>query len=240
LGCGGGQKDCRLIQRMLACESTVAYIPSDVSLPLVLTAQKEASTWLSKDSIHPLVADFGTAADFDSAIECLAPAGFRRVLTFFGMIPNFEPDHIITKLSSWVNPGDWLLFSANLAPGADYDDGIRRILPGYDNALTRDWLMTFLTDLGVSLTDGFLRFEIEEGRCGVKRIVARFHFVSGCVISVEGETFEFHAGDAIRLFYSYRYTPAMAAALLRKHQLDVCGQWIAGSGEEGVFLCQKH
>ena len=85
-----------------------------------------------------------------------------RLVTFFGMIPNFEPQEILPKLASLIRPKDFLLFSANLAPGADYAAGMKKILPQYDNALTRDWLMTFLLDLGVERRDGELRFAIEE------------------------------------------------------------------------------
>ena len=78
------------------------------------------------------------------------------------MIPNFEPQVILPRLAALLRPADYLLFSANLAPGADYAAGVQRILPLYDNALTRDWLMTFLLDLGVETADGELRFVIED------------------------------------------------------------------------------
>ena len=65
------------------------------------------------------------------------------------------------KLASLIRPKDFLLFSANLAPGKNYAAGMKKILPQYDNAQTRDWLMTFLLDLGIEKCDGELRFEIE-------------------------------------------------------------------------------
>jgi L-histidine N-alpha-methyltransferase len=80
------------------------------------------------------------------------------------MIPNFEPQIILPKLASLVRPKDFLLFSANLAPGNNYAAGVKKVLPQYDNPLTRDWLMTFLLDLGVERGDGKLRFKIEDDR----------------------------------------------------------------------------
>lgn len=239
LGCGGGQKDCRLIQRLCQQSKRVSYIPSDVSVPLVLIAQKGASSLIDETAIHPLVGDFGTATDFDRVLDGMTASGGSRVLTFFGMIPNFEPGVILPKLAQWVHKGDWLLFSANLAPGPDYAAGVQTVLPGYDNSLTRDWLMTFLTDLGVGDSDGALRFSIEEGDAGLRRIVARFEFANAVSLGLDDEAFEFHPGDSIRLFYSYRYTPGRAVALLRQYGFTVSGQWITPSGEEGVFLCQK-
>ena len=130
------------------------------------------------------------------------------LVTFFGMIPNFEPEQILPKLASLVRPKDFLLFSANLAPGKNYAAGMKKILPQYDNPLTRDWLMTFLLDLGIERSDGELRFKIEtDSASGLKRIVAGFHFTRPRRIEVENEAFDFRAGEAIRLFFSYRYTP---------------------------------
>lgn len=155
------------------------------------------------------------------------------------MIPNFEPQEILPKLASLLRPKDYLLFSANLAPGTDYDAGVRKILPQYDNAPTRDWLMTFLLDLGVERRDGKLRFAIEGGRFGLKRVTARFHFSRPRRIEIEDEAFSFKTGDSIQIFFSYRYTPERAQEILAQHKLEVCDRWIAKSEEEGVFLCRR-
>jgi len=58
---------------------------------------------------------------------------------------------------------------------------------------------------------------------------------------IEGgtEVFEFNAGEAIRMFFSYRHTPAPGAALLGAQDWNVLDQWITKSEEEGVFLCQR-
>jgi L-histidine N-alpha-methyltransferase len=164
-----------------------------------------------------------------------------RLFTFFGMIPNFDPAEILPKLAGLVGPGDHLLFSANLAPGTDYAAGVRRVLPLYDNELTRDWLMAFLLDLGVERTDGELRFVIEDQSAPIylKRIAAYFHFNRLRMVAVDSEQFEFRAGESIRLFFSYRHTSALVSALLKPHGLEVTEEWIAPSQEEGVFLVRR-
>jgi hypothetical protein len=157
------------------------------------------------------------------------------------MIPNFEPQVILPRLAALLQPPDHLLLSANLAPGDDYAAGVQRILPLYDNALTRNWLMTFLLDLGVEPTDGELRFVVENGSIpsGLKRVAAYFQFLRPREIRVDSQGFEFGAGDAIRLFFSYRHTPALVHALLSQHGLQVLDQWITKSEEEGVFLVTR-
>jgi hypothetical protein len=154
------------------------------------------------------------------------------------MIPNFEPERILPKLASLIHKNDFLLFSANLAPGKNYVTGVKQILPQYDNDLTRDWLMTFLLDLGVEKKDGELRFAIEDGGFDLKRVAAQFCFSRARQIKVDDECFKFRRGESIRLFFSYRYTPERAQTILAGYGLKVCGQWIAKSGEEGVFLCR--
>ena len=235
LGCGGGQKDTRLLKLLKAGGKEVFYTPCDVSTAMVLTARNAALAVLPAEHCFPFVCDLAAADDLQTILVTRHPS----LVTFFGMIPNFEPQAILPKLASLVGPKDYLLFSANLAPGADYAAGMKRILPQYDNPLTRDWLMTFLLDLGVERRDGKLQFEIEDGRFGSKRVVARFHFHRPRRMEIESQVFRFANGDTIQLFFSYRYTPDRVGNLLARYRLRVRDQWIAKSGEEGVFLCER-
>lgn len=239
LGCGGGQKDLRLLKLLKGAKRNTAYTPSDVSVAMTLIARAAALAAVSAQQCSPLVCDLATAKDLNSVLAKIVPPNSARLITFFGMIPNFEPDQILPKLAQLVRRQDILLFSANLAPGLNYAAGMNRILPQYANQLMREWLATFLFDLGVERNAGTVRFTAEAGRVGLKRVVARFHFRRACRIEVEGESFQFKAGEAIQLFFSYRYTPELVRKHLVRHGLRVCDQWITKSGEEGVFLVKR-
>ncbi|MBC8096753.1 MAG: L-histidine N(alpha)-methyltransferase [Akkermansiaceae bacterium] len=241
LGCGGGQKDTRLLRELKAQGKEIFYTPSDVSSAMVLVARQAALSVVPGQNCFPLVCDLATAEDLAELIAQQSPAGATRLFTFFGMIPNFEPESILSRLAALVRPGDWLLFSANLAPGSDYDEGMRRILPQYDNALTHDWLLTFLLDLGVERSDGELRFGIEadEGGLGLKRVSATFQFTRARRIQVDSEQFDFGVGETIRLFFSYRYTPTLVEAILPRFGFRIRERWITASEEEGVFLLSR-
>jgi SAM-dependent methyltransferase len=265
LGCGGGQKDTRLLKLLKAGGREIYYTPCDVSTAMVLTARKTALAVVPDENCFPFVCDLGWSAehplgekrdalstrrggarrsnlmdDLTTALASRFTFHVLRLTTFFGMIPNFEPQIILPRLAALVRPKDFLLFSANLAPGNNYAAGVKKVLPQYDNALTRDWLMTFLIDLGVERSDGELRFKIEDVRTnGLKRIVAGYHFTRSRRIEVDGEHIDFRAGETIRLFFSYRYTPERVRKVLARHGLEVCEQWIAKSGEEGVFLVER-
>jgi L-histidine N-alpha-methyltransferase len=239
LGCGGGQKDTRLLKLLQARGKTVSYTPSDVSVAMTLVAQQTARAVLPTEQIFPLVCDLATADDLAKVLAAQHSSTAARLLTFFGMIPNFEPMDILPKLAQLVRPQDTLLFSANLAPGTDYATGVAKILPQYDNELTREWLLTFLLDLGVTRNDGVLRFKAERGAGGLRRIVARFRFRKTRRLVVAGRQVGFLAGENVRLFFSYRYTPELVRQYLAQHGLAVCNQWVTQSGEEGVFLCRR-
>jgi L-histidine N-alpha-methyltransferase len=223
LGCGGGQKDARLLRLLQQRGKRIAYTPSDVSVAMVLVAREAALGVVGGRDCHPLVCDLASAGDLPAVLEQYIDPTEARLITFFGMIPNFEPQLILPRLAGLLRPADYLLFSANLAPGADYTAGVQRILPLYDNALTRDWLMTFLLDLGVEQGDGELRFVVEEDPAGsgLKRVAAYFHFTKPRRVQVDGESFEFQVGEAIRLFFSYRHTPARVRALLGQQGVEV-------------------
>jgi len=240
LGCGGGQKDTRLLAQLTAPGRTVVYAPCDVAGAMVLVARQTALAVLLPEQCFPFVFDLATAEDLPAVFATRLDPAATRIYTFFGMIPNFPPDVILPRLASLVRPEDSLLFSANLAPGPDYSAGVRHILPQYDNAPTREWLITFLLDLGVEHANGELRFSIAtDPASSLQRVEASFHFTRARRLALENDTFDFPAGSSIRLFFSYRYTPDRVRSALAAHGLQVQAQWITQSGEEGVFLCRR-
>lgn len=240
LGCGGGQKDARLAQLLGERARHVVYFPLDSSVPMVLVASQEIQRALGDLECHPVVGDLAKMSDLAEVLATIVPTGAERLITFFGMIPNFEPEVILPRLSAAIGPGDGLLFSANLLPGRNNESGLLRILPQYDNELTRRWLLTFLSDLGVEDQDGELRFSAVDapGAVRLKRIEANFRFRRARRFQVGAEQFSFTPGDTIRIFFSYRYRPAQLQQLLKENGLIVRSQWITPSAEEGVFLCE--
>ena len=238
LGCGGGQKDTRLVKLLKQAGKEVFYTPCDVAVAMTLVARQTALAVIPEGNCFPLVCDLERAGRLPSVFNQPIAGKVARIITFFGMIPNSEPQVILPKLASLVGPKDILLFSANLAPGENYDTGVKKILPQYDNIPTQDWLLTFLLDLGIEKGDGKLFFEIEDTG-GLKRVVANFNFKRSRRVGIEDKKFNFKPDDKLRLFFSYRYTPKRVHKVLSTHKLEIDDQWITKSGEEGVFLCCK-
>jgi uncharacterized SAM-dependent methyltransferase len=238
LGCGGGYKEARLLDLLAAQGKEISYAPCDVSLPLLLTAAHKALEARPALPCRPLLCDLALASDLPEIPGQIQQPHARRIITFFGMMPNFEPDVILPKLAALTRAEDLLLLSANLAPGPDYRAGVRRVLPGYDNPPTRAWLGAFLEDLGAEPDDGAVDFSIEES-AALLRIAGDFRFLRERELVVHEEHFAFHPGAVVRLFFSYRHTPGLIRQLFQARGFRVIGQWITKSGEEGVFLCRK-
>jgi hypothetical protein len=86
--------------------------------------------------------------------------------------------------------------------------------------------------------DGRLRFVIEGDPAGygLQRVAAYFQFRRRRVVQVASERFVFGPRDEVRLFFSYRHTPALVSRLLAANGLSVLRHWMPRSAEEGVFL----
>jgi uncharacterized SAM-dependent methyltransferase len=239
LGCGGGQKEVRLGEVLGSAAQSVFLTAVDTSWNLVLATSERTARILPPTSRRGVVCDIGLAKD----LELLFPRRTHtsRVVTAFGLVPNFEPDQLVQKLASLLAFEDTLLLSANLVMEAgDLDGvqaGVRGVLSQYDNPPTRNWLGILLGDLGISSEHGQMCFRVEEypSGSGWVRIAAVFEFKRGIEVRLDNERFRFDPGEELLVFYTYRHTPNGIRRLVTRHGLSLLDEWISPSGE-GVFL----
>ena len=78
LGCGGGQKDTRLLKLLKARGKEVFYTPCDVSTAMVLTARQTALAVVPEENCFPLVCDLATADDLPNICCRAATPSTRR------------------------------------------------------------------------------------------------------------------------------------------------------------------
>ena len=244
LGCGAGQKEVGLLRALHALNPArrARYVPTDVSVSLTLiTREVSLAAGMSPADCAPLVLDLAQAEDWGKALQSVLTPGVQRVVTFFGMMPNFSPAEMLPRLAGLLKSKDVLLVSANLAPGENYAAGVRKILPLYDNALTAEWLFSVLADLGVVDDDGRMEFRV--ARCpegsGLLRVEADFVFRRACSLRYGGREWRCKRGERFGLFFSYRHTPERVRKLFRRHGLRVDAQWLNTAGDEGIFLVQR-
>ena len=241
LGCGSGHKEAKLIRTLRAANPSqrLRFVSTDVSVGLTLLARDAAvAAGVEPEQCVPFVVDLALASDLRQALGSTLQPGRRRVVSFLGMLPNFLPGSVIPQLAGLLGPQDLLLLSANLSPGPDYAAGVAHVVPQYDNALTRDWLLSVLLDLGVERDDGCLEFRVAPcpAGAGLLRIEADFVFATAVAVNYGGTAWRFAAGDRFQLFYSCRHTLASVASLLSSHGIQISRSWTNATGEEGIFL----
>lgn len=237
LGCGGGGKDLRLLEAMQrGGRMPAGFTPQDVSPSLALLCAEAALNLEAEGEavwprpIHPIVGDLLAMDDLAEWLNG-QDNGAPRVITAFGLLPNFEPDAFLPWLARLLRPQDVLLLSANLAPVAAEDDApdhrqaylaaAETILPQYDNPPTRAWLTRVLHDWGWDA-------ELDLESYGM-RLVARHGLL--CFEA----TLLWNDGQRLRLFRSYRYTPKRLRLALARHGLALGPGRVAGNREEGVW-----
>jgi L-histidine N-alpha-methyltransferase len=228
-----------LLQLLRQRNCAITCTLSDVSLPLVLTAREAALASLEQSECHAIVCDLAKTDELSRTLDAVDPVT-PRLVTLFGIVPNFEPAPLLSRLGGLLRPNDTLLLSANLAPGADYAAGVKTVLPQYDNPQTHDWLLTLLLDLGFERDDGEMSFTIESDDRQLRRITAYFELRRAREVRVHGEVISFGPEERIRLFFSYRHTAQTVRSLLNEQGIEVTASWLNDAGEEGVFLCRKN
>jgi SAM-dependent methyltransferase len=241
LGCGGGQKERRLLELTAGTGVNSAFLAVDVSWSLALIARNEVAQILPESSCHTLVCDLGKAADLRADLDARTPPGYTRVLTCFGVLPNFIPNRLITQIAALLRPDDRLLLSANLARESDYDAHLGQILPQYDNSLTREWLFLLLDDLGIEQDDGRWECRVEPDAAWkpLARITIDFVFVRPRSLILDDAEYRFERDDRLHLFFSYRHTVASVRGLLAQQGIITEAEWITASSEEGIFACRR-
>jgi L-histidine N-alpha-methyltransferase len=236
LATGGGQKEAALLQAL--DRPGLEFTACEVSVPLAIIstqATQKSGGHLVKD---PIVCDlFHTPAqELRSLVD--ESASKKRLFSCFGLIPNSPQSTLLEFWRNLLRPDDFLVFSANLAPGPDYGAGVTAVLALYDNQLTKDWLLTALLDLGLERDSGTLSLEIRSAE-GLKKITGIYRFMRDQTLWIAGAEILFRAEEELELFFSFRHQSSLLVPMLRHHGLDLLEQWISPPQDEGVFLCRR-
>ena len=241
LGCGGGNKDALFVRHALDYGGALHVSPTDTSAALVLETMLRLQGTFPALSASPLVVDLAAEPDLDSWLAQQEADGARRVFGCFGIIPNFNAAALLSYLRRLMRPDDLLLISANLSPGPYGSAAAQRILPQYDNPLARAWFSGLLDSLGFAGADLRLAVQAqslrEEGH--IWRIQANAQVLQDVQLALYEESFDFHKGEVLEVFFSNRFTPAALPQVLDDAGFKVGQTWVLDSQEEGIYLCQR-
>ena len=239
LGCGGGNKDTLFARSAVNVGRPLHISPMDTSPALVLETMLRLEEALPTLTASPLVVDLAAEPDIDAWLAQQETQGAHRVFGCFGIIPNFDFVALLSYLRRLMREDDLLLLSANLSPDP-YSSAAQRILPQYDNPLAHAWFAGLLDSLGFTATD--LHFSVtalplrEDGH--IWRIQADAVLLKDVVLTLYEESFDFKEGEALEVFFSNRFTPAVLPQILTSAGLSLKESWVLDSREEGIYLCQ--
>ncbi|MGE3536032.1 MAG: L-histidine N(alpha)-methyltransferase [Candidatus Tectimicrobiota bacterium] len=240
LGCGGGTKDLLCLQQAARRCPTLLFTPTDGSTALVVETMLRVQDALPSLPSAPLVLDLGLRPDLTAWLAQHENPAHRRLLSCFGMLPNFDYQTFLPYVQSLLRPGDLLLLSANLSPGL-YDEAVRRIVPQYDNPHAHTWYSGLLDSLGFPADQTALSVRPQrlrdDGHIWQIRVEARLQ--QACDLTVYGERFVFTPADTLEVFFSNRFTPQVMPEVLAAAQLQILHTWLFDSQEEAIYLCAR-
>jgi uncharacterized SAM-dependent methyltransferase len=240
LGCGGGTKDLLFLQQAAPRHPNLSFTPMDISPALIVETMLRIQSALPALASFPLVVDLAVTPDLAALLAQPETADTQRLLTCFGMLPNFDYQTFLPYVQSLMRPADLLLLSANLSPHP-YPDACAHIVPQYDNPLARAWYTGLLDSLGFAASEYEMSIEAYPLHVAgqVWQIRAAAQFLRHVQVALDGETFFFPAGQRLQLFFSNRFTPHVMPQILQDAGLSVLETFLFASQEESIYLCVR-
>jgi len=227
LGCADGLKEALLSKKLNTPE---CLLVADTNLNLArqaalrLPARRKICRKI--DLTHELPVSFPTDLQRVPSNPNSKTQNLTRLITLFGVLPNLPPLPLLQRISRFLRPMDFLLFSANLAPGSRGRTGTLRILPQYDNLSTRRWLSGAISRLRPKWEDGSIAFGVfpDPLQPSLSRIEARWMV---------------NKKSTHILFASRRPTARQVESWLKTSGLSRVQRWMDPQGEEAVWLVTR-
>ena len=235
LGCGTGLKELQLYSKLKTTDHEALFAAIDVSRDLVVeSAQKLIAA--GAEHRRSLVCDLAQSQFLGEWINGLA-GNLPRLITFFGLFPNFSPADIVRLFRSILRPDDIILASAHLAPVDEetpLPTAMKSLLPQYDNPETLAWLHAALELWG--LENRVHPPEIKVGEVeGIPAFLGLAPWKTNEPFEKWKHRFSPKKDDPLLLFYSLRYTPSLFENLLRKEGFSVELLSITSCRQEAIW-----
>ena len=219
LGCADGIKDSLLLKKL---PKPAFLLAADTNLSLArraalrLPAHHKRSCKI--DLLKPL-------PPFQLPPSTIPTTRHPRLVTLFGVLPNLDPLPLLQRLARRMKPDDFLLFSANLAPGKSGFAGARKVLSQYDNPPTRHWLDAAVKSYRPKLPKGRLEFSVhpDPRQKSLARIEARW----------------ISSKEPVIVFSSRRPTVTQVEAWIRRARLKKLARFLDPRAEEGIWLVAR-
>jgi len=196
LGCGEGSKD----RVLLGVFSHPLYIGADFSQGLLELALACAAP--SARAVQGFKLDIGSDRHLEALAAAVGQSGRAAVYTVLGnTLGAFDPDRFPARLRRLMRPEDRVLFDGEIFAGEE-------TLRGYDHPTNRRFAFAPLASLGLTESDGELRFELRPGSNGLHEVVKYFVPARNLDVKIAGREVCLRQGQALRMSSSLKYDEA--------------------------------
>ncbi len=193
LGCGEGSKDRVLLDAF----PHPLYIGGDFSQGLLELALACASP--AARAVHGFKLDIGSDQHLAAVAAAVRESASSAIYTVLGnTLGAFDPDRFPARLRRLMRPEDRALFDGEIFAGDE-------TLCGYDHPTNRRFAFAPLASLGLTESDGELRFELRSGAAGLHEVVKYFVPARDLELKVGGRELRLRQGEPLRMSSSLKY-----------------------------------
>ena len=235
LGAGSGVKTELLLRAVLRRQTSLEYLPSDVSPSALAEAKSRLEEKIAHLNVQPRV------ENYTNGIAPLPDDGIRAMVLWIGSsIGNFNPleaAQVLKRLRARLQCGDSLLLGTdNVKPEpvllAAYNDAA-----GVTAAFNKNVLTRLNRELGADFNFAAFRHHAvwneQESRIEMHLVSLDPQTVK---IRTTGQTVLFEAGETIHTENSYKFTSERVGSLLEAAGFSLERSWLDAQGWFGVHL----
>ena len=230
-GAGDGARDRLLMTSLTSAGCEVRYFPVDASQTML-----EAACGGADDEDIETV---GIKADISSPVHLIYAADAAdppRLFIFSGnTMGSFDPLAEIRYVAQCMKPEDVLIIDGEL-----YDDPAT--MARRDNPAVRKFLRTLLASVGISPSEGDIRFDhkVDSRQPGLHMVTRYFHAARDLSATVAGEEIPLARGERIGMNFAYAYTPEAFRWLISEHGgLEIQKEYTSSDGRFLTAICRK-
>jgi uncharacterized SAM-dependent methyltransferase len=193
LGCGEGSKDRVLLEAL----RYPLYTAADFSQGLLELALACGSPVARE--VQGFKLDISSDQHLEAVGAAVRQSGRSAVYTVLGnTLGAFDPDRFPARLRRLMRPEDRVVFDGEIFAGAE-------TLRGYDHPINRRFAFAPLASLGLTESDGELRFELCPGSAGLHEVAKYFVPTRDLQLRIAGRELRLRAGEPLRMSSSLKY-----------------------------------
>jgi uncharacterized SAM-dependent methyltransferase len=193
LGCGEGSKDRVLLEAL----HHPLYLGADFSQGLLELALACASSTARK--VHGFKLDISSDQHLEALVAAVRESGSSAVYAVLGnTLGAFDSDCFPMRLRRLMRREDRAVFDGEIFAGQE-------TLRGYDHPSNRRFAFAPLASLGLTESDGELRFELRPGSEGVHEVVKYFVPARDLDLKIAGRQVRLRRGEPLRMSSSLKY-----------------------------------